>query len=492
MNPQRVLILALIAFSLSACTSPIAEQTVNTQADITNDLIDTTQDAPRAELELAAGPAFNGILTPASNRNYTLTRAMATDSKDNIIVVGSSDALAKAYDGLTPTNRLNLPSANAYIEKRNSSGQVVWFRDLGSDKEDYARAVSVGPSDRIAVAGITAGNLRGQPNAGLQDAFVTVYDSSGNRLWTRSLGAIGDDGATGVAFDPQGNVLMAGYACGDGQQIKGNTIKGACDMFLSKYNRNGDRAWTRLYGSNGLDFAGNLAVNAQGEAYITGVTRTNSFTIDGEAFLARFSSSGSLINAITGFVGISTTDGLTVDRNGDVIVTGMTRVPTQGGQFFNLTGYLLKLDRNLKQKWVKRLLDIFPIPITSPISTMLGKVKTDLQGNIYAAGDANYGGYTPIVFSSEGNFIKAASSWTADIANQVTPFFLYAARGVYDFAITPTGDVIVLGEVIGGLKIPNNSDTAYDGLAGGAGSFYFEELTNKGLLFRLNSSLQLQ
>jgi hypothetical protein len=506
-------------FNLTSCTSPTAisdqRATKNDQLDIDLDKIDVTQDAPQVELELAAkGPIF-GVLNIAANKPFPYVRGVVNDSNGNLIVVGSSNATARSDGNQFPSdpNRRNNPVADVFVQKLNSGGDLLWSRDLGSDHEDYARAVAVGPSDLIAVAGITAGSLRGQPNAGLQDAFVTVYASNGTRLWTRSLGAIGDDGATSVSFDRFGNVLIAGYACGSGQQIKDNTIKGACDMFLSKYSVGGTRVWTRLFAGEKLDVAGSLAINPQGEAYIVGGTTVRDAGPGGNKqvtpFIAKYSANG---NALGQYVipqtAATETDiarGIAIDKNGDVIVGGTSSSTTILGNTVGVGsgGFLMKLDRNLNLRWFKFVVNEVPFKdqFVYSGSRQIHTVSVDAKGNIYTLGKPNFESETlentrsaPIRFSSDGQYLDDGGAWET-VVERAQPAPFNDASGLYSFAamtLTPSGDVVIVGELQGGPVSSQSTIGAFDGafptVYGSAGQF----TATQGYLVRLNPKLELQ
>ena len=53
------------------------------------------------------------------------------------------------------------------------------------------RSVATDASSNVYVAGDTDGNLDGNTLTGTYDFFITKYDSSGNKLFTRQLGAAG-------------------------------------------------------------------------------------------------------------------------------------------------------------------------------------------------------------------------------------------------------------------------------------------------------------
>jgi hypothetical protein len=98
-------------------------------------------------------------------------------------------------------------------------------------------SVAVDGSDNVYVAGSTYGGLDSNTLAGIQDFFITTYDTSGNKIRTKQLGIAGKyTVANGVAVDANGNTFVTGYTTGG---LDGNTLAGTQDFFITKYDSSG-------------------------------------------------------------------------------------------------------------------------------------------------------------------------------------------------------------------------------------------------------------
>jgi len=87
------------------------------------------------------------------------------------------------------------------------------------------------------VAGDTNGSLDGNTLTGTRDFFVTKFDSSGVKQYTRQLGVAGHrTWGNSVATDANRNVYVAGYTTGGHD---GNTLTGTFDFFVTKFNSSG-------------------------------------------------------------------------------------------------------------------------------------------------------------------------------------------------------------------------------------------------------------
>ncbi len=99
----------------------------------------------------------------------------------------------------------------------------------------------------------TFGALPPLTSLGQSDVFVVKYDNTGTALWAVSGGGDNFDGPFDLALDPQGNVFLTGYIQ-SGTATFGTTalIKvGNMDIFVAKLNTaDGSFAWAQRYGSN--------------------------------------------------------------------------------------------------------------------------------------------------------------------------------------------------------------------------------------------------
>mgnify|MGYP001487388290 CR=1 FL=1 len=121
--------------------------------------------------------------------------------------------------------------------KYNFSGTRQWTRLIGTSTEDWAYGVAIDNSSNIYVTGNTSGDLEGT-NAGNGDVFLEKYNSSGTKQWTQQLGTSSSDIAKGVATDSSGNVYVTGVTSGG---LDGNTSAGDTDLFVVKYDSDGNK-----------------------------------------------------------------------------------------------------------------------------------------------------------------------------------------------------------------------------------------------------------
>ena len=223
--------------------------------------------------------------------------------------------------GAAAPGQTSAGGTDVFVRKYDGSGTEVWTRQFGTVEDDYARSVCLDANGAIYVAGYTnGGTLPGQTIAGAQDAFVRKYDSSGTEVWTRQFGTVPRDIGTSVGVDASGGVYVSGYT--EGMLAPTGNAVVMSDIFVRKYDSSGTVQWTRQFGSNGKHFAETGTVDAAGGVYVAGY-------IDGstpDVFVVKYEASGT--QQWTRMFGSSSRDyaySIAVDRGGTVYVAGSTQ-----------------------------------------------------------------------------------------------------------------------------------------------------------------------
>ncbi len=216
---------------------------------------------------------------------------------------------------------------DAVLVKYGDGGSRIWARYLGGTGDDLAYGVASDGDNVVFVAGATdSPSFDGQATRGGRDLFLARYDGDGNRMWTRLLGGSGDDAARCVGLDGAGNVFVAGATTstdlGQPPGASGSAI------LLAKYDAPGNRLWVRLFGGTGDEVVQAMQVDGRGDFYITG--STGSPVLDNQvnpggtsAFLAKYDTDGNrLWTRIFGGTGNDAARAVAVDNAGNVFIGG--------------------------------------------------------------------------------------------------------------------------------------------------------------------------
>ena len=224
--------------------------------------------------------------TYLGGNNSDYSYGIAVDSTGNAYVTGetaSSDfpVLNAFYPNLSGTG-------DAFVTKLDSNGtQVLYSTYLGGNGYDRGMDIALDSSGSAYVTGKTESsnfptvnakypNLMGQSNA-----FLTKFDTSGTQvLFSTYLGGNRYDGGDGIAVDSAGNAYVTGFT--DSSDFPAVNTKylfgGGEDAFVTKFDASGAQVLYSTYlGGNHYDVGLGIAVDSNGNAYVTGITSSSDF-----------------------------------------------------------------------------------------------------------------------------------------------------------------------------------------------------------------------
>jgi hypothetical protein len=222
---------------------------------------------------------------------------IAVDSTGNVLIAGGT---ASADFPLANPPKSTLQGlGDGFVTKFNSSGALVYSTYLGGQFFDIATAIAVDSSGNAYVTGntvspnfpTTAGAFQTTPTG--NDAFVTKLDPSGSSfVYSTFLGGNDSDLGFAIAVDTNGNAYVAGATSSTNFptlnpfQATGGGF--SADAFVSKLNSSGTGLIYSSYlgGSQGEQARG-IAIDASGNAYLTGATSSIDFPVTSDAIRKR-------------------------------------------------------------------------------------------------------------------------------------------------------------------------------------------------------------
>ena len=313
---------------------------------------------------------------------------LALDGSGNFYIVGST---RDAFPGET-----YFGESDAFLAKYDSSMSRVWVKQFGTSSFDGALGLALDSSGNIYVVGSTGGDIDGTgsgSHAGLADAWLAKFDSSGTRQWIKQFGTSEMDFSTSVAVGSSGNVYVSGSTGGDLDGTGSQTHAGGDDVWTAKFNGSGVLQWINQRGSSSDDSSEAIAVDSSGNVYITGTTEgdldgAGSETHHGKSdgFIVKFDNSGSLqwIRQF-GSTDYDFPKGLAVDNSGNIYVTGEAYGDMDGAGPGLHAGYsdawLAKYDSAGTRQWIRQF--------GTSGSDNSAAVTTDSAGDVYITGETS-------------------------------------------------------------------------------------------------------
>ena len=411
------------------------------------------------------------------------------DSGNDIALDGSGNAY---ITGLTDSSNLpTTPGAfrtmpaltdefDAFAMKLNATGTaLVYSTYLGSI---IGAGIAVDSAGNAYIAGQAAAAYPTTPGAfqtmsgGNSDAFVTKLNTTGTALvYSTFLGGSGFDLATDIAIDSGGNAYVTGQA-GAGFPVTPGAFQTSFngvnnDAFVTKLNATGSAlVYSTFLGGSGNDTGNGLAVNAAGNAYVTGTSDSVNFPFSPgafqtmkaagqDAFVTELSVAGSALAYSTYLGGDGNDFGLDValDTAGNASVIGST-----DSSNFPTTADAIQSDNGGG-------VDVFITRLNATgtgllFSTYLGgsntdgglSIAVDLAGSIYVTGQTfsedfptTPGAFQTMLGGSSDAFVAKVVFSSFDVCfrddGNGDLFQFNSTTGEYRFAQSGAGGLILTG-----------------------------------------------
>ncbi len=108
------------------------------------------------------------------------------------------------------------------------------------------------------------------------DAFIVKFDTLGFPVWSTYFGGTEEDRGIRLEIDSEDNIIITGATNSPNFPLKGefdqDSIKGEADMYIAKFDKDGNLLWSRLFGGTYLDQSFGLALDADDNIYVAGNT----------------------------------------------------------------------------------------------------------------------------------------------------------------------------------------------------------------------------
>jgi hypothetical protein len=250
----------------------------------------------------------------------------------------------------------------------------AWAEMAGGESSDQAYAMGSDNQTNVYVSGWFSGTAHFGDitliSEGEKDVFIAKYDKNGEVLWAKRAWGAGNDVAAGLTIDWDGFPIITGWFS---QQLHfGDLVlesQGSYDMFVARYNADGDIIWAKSAGGEGDDYGNRLTINVENDVLVAGSFRytanfgnDNSISSEGnrDLFIANYSSAGNnQWVKRAGGAGEDRAYGIVSSATGDIYFTGVFN----GNAFFGelevestsfLSSYIAKMNAGGEFIWVKK------------------------------------------------------------------------------------------------------------------------------------------
>lgn len=225
----------------------------------------------------------NGIFQWAKQAGGTqadIANSIALDNNGDILIAGQYVGTA-SFDSFSITSLINQQSGssciNSFLTKYNSNGNCLWLKNGESDEDCRAISVATDNSNNIYVTGELSDTLDFGVihNNNINSAIYLIkFDSNGNELWYRKIGASLHNVAYSITTDSNDDLIITGEAHGTlyffNNPTYSLTNNYEYQVFLAKYTSTGNMTWAVSDGSESFATSQVVKVGSNDDIFITG------------------------------------------------------------------------------------------------------------------------------------------------------------------------------------------------------------------------------
>ena len=212
-------------------------------------------------------------------KSEEFAEGIAVDNQGNSVIIGAF--YYKTCFGGIHELRSN-GSYDIFVVKYDVDGRIIWAKNFGGTDWDCGMSVATDGSDNIIITGYFRDSIKfdsvilNAKSHSYPDMFITKLSSSGEVLWAKRGGGIYKDNGKDIATDSKQNIYITGTISGGfgGASVDFGsttlTAKGCDDVFIAKYNANGDVLWAKRAGSISTDRGNAVALDPDDNCYLAG------------------------------------------------------------------------------------------------------------------------------------------------------------------------------------------------------------------------------
>ncbi|WP_438010996.1 SBBP repeat-containing protein [Sorangium sp. So ce321] len=205
--------------------------------------------------------------------NDSAIHAAATDTDDDVIIVGSFDEAIDLGEGpIAPDDSSDIIVAKLDGKTGLVTAPGCWTRRLGGTDGQGANAVAVDRSNNIFVAGWSSGALDFGGVFEIENSsFVMKLTPSGAPVWVTTMGEAASVQMVGIALDASGRPVVTGNFR-DELRVgpRHLTASGTSDTFVVQLEADGTVGWVRAFGGDDGQWAGGVALDTSGNIVVAG------------------------------------------------------------------------------------------------------------------------------------------------------------------------------------------------------------------------------
>lgn len=170
-------------------------------------------------------------------------------------------------------------SADYWILKLSSVGDIVWQNTLGGDSYDYCTVVQETFDGGYIIGGHSSSNISGDKTENTlgdgPDYWIIKLDPAGNVEWDNTIGGDGEDELKSLEQTDDGGYILGGWSASNISGDKTENCLGVYDYWVLKLDSVGNIEWQNTLGGTDVDKLTDIKQSSDGGYIVGGYSESN-------------------------------------------------------------------------------------------------------------------------------------------------------------------------------------------------------------------------
>lgn len=250
--------------------------------------------------------------------------------------------------------------------KKGGGNQADYGRDIAIDNNDNIYVSGAYGYESSGTYNATFGSFTISNNSPAQNGYLAKYDSSGTVLWVKNITGPDRENAYQVSVDNNNNIYIAGEfetsVTIDGSTVNTTSPEGY-GVYIAKFLSNGNLAWLKSLEPSVSITLSDIKADGSGNLFVTGCVGTNPQNLYVRKYAGTNGGLMSTIQSVNTGISDIRPEVINIDHSDNIIVSGcfgtqVSSISIGSLSFPSVSGFdedifVCKLNNSLSPTWLK-------------------------------------------------------------------------------------------------------------------------------------------
>ena len=220
---------------------------------------------------------------------YDGAQGLSVDQSGNVYITGGYQSSIDLDIGTGNYPITGTSGSDAFLAKYNNNGNILWGVKFSGTLDSSGYNIGTDANGNVYSVGKFFNTIDFNPGAGIfnltatpgpysiSDIYLSKLDSNGNFVYAKKIGGLGVKDPSGFKVDSNGDIYLSGYF--NKETFFSDTVSliptvgqdNIYDMFIAKWNSNGNLLWAKQIGSGSImQRSESMITDSNGNIYLCG------------------------------------------------------------------------------------------------------------------------------------------------------------------------------------------------------------------------------